>query len=235
MTPDTSETSDSRRVISTLMIVGLLVSIAATDVVVNRLVRGPWGSGLKFIVFVAFLVWARRFAQLTWQELGLGRAEMREGLRVGLVAALSIAAAISVLVAVPGSRGYFDSSHIVLGSTAHRLLEPTVIIPLGTVFFEETIFRGVLLAALLRWGSRRSAVAISSVAFGLWHVIPAMDSASRDSAIGATGAVIGTIAVTTVAGALFAWLRLRSGSLLAPILAHTATNSFAYVGVIVVR
>ena len=45
--------------------------------------------------------------------------------------------------------------------------------------------------------------------------------------------MVGTIAVTTVAGVLFAWLRLRSGSLVAPILAHIATNSFAYVGALV--
>ena len=32
---------------------------------------------------------------------------------------------------------------------------------------------------------------------------------------------------------VFAWLRLRSGSLVAPIFAHIATNSFAYVGALV--
>jgi membrane protease YdiL (CAAX protease family) len=42
--------------------------------------------------------------------------------------------------------------------------------------------------------------------------------------------VLGTIAATTAAGIVFALLRLRSGSLLAPVLAHVATNSFAYLG-----
>jgi membrane protease YdiL (CAAX protease family) len=34
---------------------------------------------------------------------------------------------------------------------------------------------------------------------------------------------------TAGAGCLFAWLRLRSRSLLAPILAHAATNASAYL------
>jgi uncharacterized protein len=39
------------------------------------------------------------------------------------------------------------------------------------------------------------------------------------------GAIAGAVLVTTVAGMMFCWLRERSGSLLAPILAHWATNS----------
>ena len=39
-------------------------------------------------------------------------------------------------------------------------------------------------------------------------------------------------AFTTFAGVIFAALRLWSGSLLAPMGAHLASNSFAYVGAI---
>lgn len=39
------------------------------------------------------------------------------------------------------------------------------------------------------------------------------------------GAVAGAVLVTTVAGAALGVLRLGSGSLLAPVLAHWATNS----------
>ena len=80
---------------------------------------------------------------------------------------------------------------------------------------------------------RRRAVVVTSVVFGFWHVPPALSDASGKSTIAAAGVVAGTIAVTTVAGVLFAWLRLRSGSLVAPILGHIATNSFAYVGALV--
>jgi len=39
--------------------------------------------------------------------------------------------------------------------------------------------------------------------------------------------VLGSIAVTFVAGLIFCWLRLRSSSLLAPVMAHFATNGLA--------
>jgi len=41
--------------------------------------------------------------------------------------------------------------------------------------------------------------------------------------------VLGSVAVTFVAGLAFCWLRLRSGSLLAPIMAHVATNGLALI------
>ena len=37
----------------------------------------------------------------------------------------------------------------------------------------------------------------------------------------------GNVAVTGAAGAVFGWLRLRSGSVLAPLLAHVALNDSA--------
>jgi uncharacterized protein len=39
--------------------------------------------------------------------------------------------------------------------------------------------------------------------------------------------VLGSIAVTFLAGLVFCWLRLRSRSLIAPVLAHVATNGLA--------
>jgi membrane protease YdiL (CAAX protease family) len=39
--------------------------------------------------------------------------------------------------------------------------------------------------------------------------------------------VLGAVLVTSVAGLAFCWLRLRSGSLVAPVLAHAATNGLA--------
>lgn len=221
------------RRISTRTVVGLILAIAATDVVATRLEPPHSDAVLKLAIVIGFLVWARRFAGLSWEELGLARANLGAGLRVGAVAALIVAAAIVVLVAVPGSRSYFESNRVAADSTAQRVLEPLVFIPIGTVVFEETIFRGVLLGVLLRWGTRRRAVVVTSVVFGLWHLPPALSDASGKGAIEAAGVVVGTIAITTVAGVLFAWLRLRSGSLVAPIFGHIATNSFAYVGALI--
>jgi membrane protease YdiL (CAAX protease family) len=143
------------RRISTRTVVGLVAAIAAADVITTRLAPPHSEALLKVVILIGFVWWARRFAGLSWGELGLARANLGAGVRVGGLAALVIAAAIVVLVAVPGSRSYFDNHDVAADSTTERVLEPLVVIPLGTVVFEETIFRGVLLGVLLRVGSRR--------------------------------------------------------------------------------
>ena len=224
--------SSASRQISKRTVTGLVVAIAIADIVANVLAPEDSKVPLKLAIAAAFVAWARWSARFGWEELGLGRAQVRAGLRLGGIAMLVIAAVIIVLVAVPGSRSYFDSNAVAADSTTQRVLQPVLFIPLGTVVFEEVLFRGVLLAALLRITTRTNAIVVSAVLFGLWHLPPALRDASDKSAAGALGVVVGTIAVTTAAGAAFAWLRVRSGSLVAPVLAHLATNSFAYAAAV---
>jgi membrane protease YdiL (CAAX protease family) len=54
----------------------------------------------------------------------------------------------------------------------------------------------------------------------------AISSASNNFA-GQVLLVTGTVVATFIAGLVFSWLRLRSRSLIAPILAHIATNGLA--------
>jgi len=170
---------------------------------------------------------------LSWSELGCGREDLGSGLRWGLLAVAVLAIAIGAVVAIPASRSYFENGDVRAASVVEHVLEPLLVIPIKTVLFEELIFRGVLLAVLLRVTTRLPAVILCSVAFGLWHIPPALSDASGKGALDAAGVVLGTVAFTTVAGLIFAWLRLRSGSLLAPILAHIGSNSFAYLGALV--
>ena len=110
-------------------------------------------------------------------------------------------------------------------------------IPLGTVVLEEFAFRGVLLGLLARMGPMKTAVAVSSLLFGLWHMRPTLGTlATNDlaqSAWAQVGAVTAAVALTTVGGLLFCALRLASGSLVAPLIVHTATNSAAIVTIYV--
>ena len=43
------------------------------------------------------------------------------------------------------------------------------------------------------------------------------------------GAVLATVTATTLAGYGLAWLRLRSGSIAAPVVAHASLNGAAYL------
>jgi membrane protease YdiL (CAAX protease family) len=217
-------------------VVWLVIAIALTDVLVTQLVPDAAELPVKAIIVAGFLWWARAGAGLSWTELGMGRAAVGSGLRTGLTVAAVIAVAIAVLVAIPASRSFFTGDDAVTGASAtERWLKPLVLIPLGTVVFEETIFRGVLLGVLLRVTSTRRAVIASAVVFGCWHLPPAISNASGSSLIAGLGTVIGTIAVTSAAGVGFAILRVWSGSLIAPVCAHVATNSFAFVGALVAK
>jgi membrane protease YdiL (CAAX protease family) len=74
---------------------------------------------------------------------------------------------------------------------------------------------------------------VSSLLFGLWHVLPTIEVLELNdlysgSSLAFGGAVTGAVAVTAAAGFGFCWLRLRAGSVLAPVLAHAATNSIAF-------
>ena len=104
-----------------------------------------------------------------------------------------------------------------------------------TAIPEEFAFRGVLLGSALRlWGPWRASL-ITSALFGLWHIAPTLHTMSDNRAVSGLSAstggrvllVLGSIAVTFIAGLAFCWLRLRSRSLIAPVMAHVATNGLA--------
>ena len=104
-----------------------------------------------------------------------------------------------------------------------------LLVPLGTVLFEEFLFRGVLLAWLRSHLSTFLAVLVSSALFGLWH-LPAVVFTSSAAAAGLNlpAQLLSTFLVTSAGGIIFALLRVTSHSLLAPIIAHIATNSVGF-------
>jgi membrane protease YdiL (CAAX protease family) len=176
---------------------------------------------------------------VTLKEMGLERARLASGLRLGLVCIAPIAAIVAIGVAVPWSRHYFLDSEVTGASTGRALYDMLVRIPFGTALAEELLFRGALLGLYLQRHRPWVAVALSSGVFGVWHVLPTLHSLTTNAAasdavgsgsIAKAGAVAGVVAVTALAGAAFSWLRLRSGSVVAPWIAHTALNSLSFLG-----
>jgi len=187
----------------------------------------------------AAAVWLTHRLGVSWRDLGLARDSMRAGLRLGLWWALPIVCVVAIGVAVPLSRPLFhDASVLRLGS--HRaLFEGLVRIPLGTALAEELLFRGALLGLYLRRHRPAVAVVLASVVFGLWHTLPTLGTLSSNQvAADVTGghlvariaAVCAVVVGTGTVGAWFCWLRLRSGSIVAPWLAHAAVNMSAFGG-----
>lgn len=229
----TVNTHDSVRVPSTAQIVSLVAAIAVIDVVVTRSMPTPVQLAIKALIVVGLLAWAHFRVGLGWEDLGLARRDAARGVVVGLIAAGAIAVVIAALVLIPTTRSYFADSTIAQRSTSGRALQALFVIPFGTAVFEEVIFRGVLLGILARRTTTVAAVLISAVIFGLWHIPPALTDVSGKGALAALGGIAGTILVTSVAGVAFGYLRVRSRSVWAPVLAHAALNTFSYLGAIV--
>ena len=142
------------------------------------------------------------------------------------MAAATVAGVAAVAVS-PRCRGLFDDARVRSASTGQLARWALLEIPLATAVYEEVLFRGVALGLARRHLGDGGAVALTSALFGAWHVLPALEDrhanpATADRHPAAT--VAATVVATAAAGAGFALLRLRTGSLLAPVVAHTATN-----------
>jgi membrane protease YdiL (CAAX protease family) len=191
---------------------------------------------LATAALLALVSWS---AGLSASELGLSRAAAPRGVVVGVAVAVIVVAGIAVGAALPATRPLFEDQRI---ADVHRAVElayqALARIPLGTALVEEFAFRGALLGLLARVGPMRTAVAVSSLLFGLWHIRPTLGAlAANDLAEGVwsqVGAVTAAVALTTVGGLLFCALRLASGSLVAPVIVHAAANSAAIVAAYVV-
>jgi membrane protease YdiL (CAAX protease family) len=206
---------------------GLTIAALGGLAAAGHLLPSPWWLGPAEAA--ALLAWAR-LCGLSWDELGLGRDRLASGLRWGLGAIAVVAAVYVVGVLVPLTRPLFqdDRYHVAAGQA---LVTALVVIPFGTVVLEEIAFRSVLWGMLARHTGTWQVLTTTSVLFGLWHVLPSLHLASANRGVGETvgGAgtplvVLAAVAFTAVGGAVFGELRRRSGSVLASIGAHWATN-----------
>lgn len=181
------------------------------------------------VLMVSVMALLAAAARTSAAELGLARRHAGAGLRLGLLVIAVVALAVAVAAALGDvSKIGTDPSGL---EAVDLWLQVLVEIPLATVLFEELAFRGLLVALLERLTTRTRALAWQSLLFGLWHVPgafggdPPLDG--LPGWVGRSALVLGTVAATAVAGALFHLLRRRSSSLLAPALAHWATNGVA--------
>jgi uncharacterized protein len=202
---------------------------AWNNVVITRMPGYPQSYVAVNLAATGLLLVGARVVGITWQELGLDRRRARAGLRWGGACVAVVAAGYAVGLAVPVLRPLLADERLAGADAAELAYQTLVRIPLGTVLWEETAFRSVLLAALVRVVSLRAAVVLSATLFGIWHIRPTLSAAAANDLLdGPPGLVLAVLlgcAFTATAGVLFAWLRLRSGSLLAPVLLHLATNS----------
>jgi membrane protease YdiL (CAAX protease family) len=190
--------------------------------------------GLSVVILVAVLALIAWSSGATLADVGLRPRDMPAGLAYGAGACAVVLLVLVVAAVIPAANGFLHDSRAQI-SGGHLLYELGVPIVLFTAIPEEFAFRGVLLGSAVRmWGPWRASL-VTSLLFGLWHIAPTLGTMSDNhefkgaaaSVAGQMLLVLGAIAVTFVAGLIFCWLTLRSKSLIAPIMAHAATNGLA--------
>ena len=161
-------------------------------------------------------------------DLGLRPDRMAAGLRSAGPPAAALAAGWLALAAVPATRPVLGDQRVTGLSWPQAAYQAAVRIPVGTVLWEETAFRGVLQAALHRVLPRPAAMALTSAVFGVWHIRPTVDALRINQVAtgrrAGLGPVTAAVAGTAAAGLLLSALRERSGSLAAPMLLHLTAN-----------
>lgn len=220
-----------------------LIAVLGVLVVTDLVLVDQSGWTVAVAVLASLVLWRlARSSGLTAADLGLGRTALPAGLRWGLAVSAVLLIGVAVASQVPFLAGAFDDDRTPSG-TAAVLLEVLLVIPLRTVLLEELAFRGVLFALVARDRGERAAVLWSALAFGAWHVPPAfvvlrtndaLSSAAASPALAAL-VVLGIVAATAGAGLVLAWLRRRTGSLVAPALVHWTANASATLVVHLLR
>ena len=183
------------------------------------LVAGPFGAVLLLLL--------ARAAGLGADDVGLAGGSLRRGAAYALPVSSRWRWCTRRPPVARTRSAFLDERYRTDLGTAARLA--FVVIPLGTVLFEEVAFRGVLWGLVRRsWGALAATV-VSSGLFGLWHVLPSLRLHRVNPKVadlvgsgpgGQVAAVAGAVVFTAAAGVLLCELRRRSGSLLAPIALH---------------
>lgn len=167
----------------------------------------------------------------------MGFKNWGKGARWGLAVFLVGLGSYLVALVLPGFEDLFHDRRVE-GGIARLFYEAIIRIPLGTVVLEELAFRAVLPAVFATYTSTFRACIVASVLFGLWHVLPSLNLAEVNPLFdwllgdGLAGKIAGvSLAVfgTFLAGLWLSFVRYRSGSILAPVIAHISSNSVGFV------
>ncbi len=168
------------------------------------------------------------------RDWGLGPVSRRAAVAAIVLAAIT-ATGMLVGTRLPGIADAFQDERVEGMNAGQVAFAAMVRVPVGTAFFEEMAFRGVLLAMLVRRFGTSWGVLGSSLAFGIWHAVPSLSLAAGNAAVGLAlgshpgwAAVIGVVAAG-FAGAFLCLLRIRYDHLIVPLAVHATANSLAYV------
>mgnify|MGYP006266037435 FL=1 len=214
----------------------VIVAMVVINIVNNRVAPQAhyllWAFGGSVILLAIGLLDGS-----SWSDMGLGLRSWLPGLLWAAACIALITAVYVIGASFKRTRSAFHDENIGILSGGKVMFQALIEVPFGTVLLEEIAFRAVLFSMLARrygvvWG-----VVVSSVIFGLWHILPSIGTHEQNPALGSVVgegrrgnvlAVLLSVLTTSVAGVLFVALRIVSGSVFAPMGFHWATNGLGY-------
>lgn len=221
-------------------IIAIVALTGYANIIANAVLNPWWHIPFNLGILGVALAIARN-AGVTVAALGYCRDRLGRGVAVGGIVMGVIGLGVVIGVALPATREFFYDDRVIERSTWVIVFDALIRIPIATAFYEETLFRGVLFGMLVRRWAPLWAALGSNVLFGLWHILPTLNTLETnpaggmlDGVWGVVAAAIGSVAGTALAGFAFLWLRLRANSTVAPVMAHIATNSFALMAALFV-
>jgi membrane protease YdiL (CAAX protease family) len=222
-----------------LHLVAIVALLLFANVTVNEILGAPWYVPFNLTVLGVALLLARR-AGTTWVAMGMSADRSRRGATVGGLIGIVIVAFFFAAVMFPAAGEAFRDDRIIESSIGLSLYHALFRVPIGTALYEEVLFRGIVFGMLARRTSALAAALWSSLLFGAWHLLPALDAIETNPIGDAFGRswelVVAAVISTFLASMVFVWIRLYSGSIVAPIVVHVASNSTAIlVAVLVVH
>ncbi|MBI4329763.1 MAG: CPBP family intramembrane metalloprotease [Chloroflexi bacterium] len=177
------------------------------------------------LLVLAWRGWKVSFSSMGIASEGVPRSAIL-GAAFGLGVTVFLLAGLLLVRGMRAPTTYLDGGYG-LYDPWYRVL---VRIPLGTVLLEEVAFRGVLMALLRAGGAGPvKAIMVSSGVFGLWHLSGPVALLSGYPSPDLWSAVVAFAGVPVgfLGGILFATLRVKTGSLAGPMVAHWVINASA--------
>jgi uncharacterized protein len=179
------------------------------------------GVGLAAVAAVVL-----SFHQWDLAGAGLGLAAVRWVPAWG-AAALLVAATLAWLASrIPALESTVADPRVARLDRAEFAAYVGLRIPLVSALAEEILFRGVVYGLVAAVAPPWVAIGVSSIAFGLWHVMAGLEQAgAQGMAVGRrNGHVAGTVLFTALAGVGFGLIRFWTGGVWAPAAVHAAVN-----------
>lgn len=214
----------------------VLVALVVINVINNRVAPQTHYLLWSFVGSVV-LIAIGLLDGANFTDMGLGFSYLLTGL-IWAGASIALITLVYLISSIFRKTREAFADQRVGGMSGSRLAFQTLVeVPFGTVLLEEIAFRAVLFAMLARRFGVVPALIISALIFGLWHILPSIGTHEANPALGsvvgsgrkgAILAVIASVVTTTFAGILFAAMRIASGSVLAPMGFHWATNGLGY-------